>query len=177
MVCFLPQSFRVSLCQPVIADFWPLELRESISVILNHQVGSNLLQQLRKLRKRPVQTLDKMVWLTGTSWALVMWSQMPRQRVREDWTVPGRKTSPHLAGSNMGRGVPISDVHRASPELSPDTVCPQVAPLLICWDKNLPPSTRHSRWKPPRTAAALSLPHLAPSCFQPAQSHYLPVLG
>lgn len=39
---------RASECHSVntvIADFWPPELRESISVILNHQVGSNLLQQ------------------------------------------------------------------------------------------------------------------------------------
>lgn len=39
---------RASECHPVntiIADFWPPELRESISVILSHPVGSNLLQQ------------------------------------------------------------------------------------------------------------------------------------
>lgn len=39
---------RASQCHPIntiIADFWPPELRESISVILSHPVGSNLLQQ------------------------------------------------------------------------------------------------------------------------------------
>lgn len=100
-----------------------------------------------------------MVWLRGTSWSLVMQSGALTEG-RGRLGGPRRKTSPNLAVRDPkltrdgGRGVLVSPVHRASPELLPDTPCPRVAPLFICWDKNLLPSTRHSRWKPLTMAAS-----------------------
>lgn len=84
-------------------------------------------------------------------------SQMPIQRVREDWVVPVRSSSPcgrrdpEVTGDGS-QGAPGSHISR--------TVSRHPLPwvtLPICCDKTLPPSTRHSRCILETMAASLPL--------------------
>lgn len=145
-------AYRASPCQRLDCRLLASR-KEREFVVLRHPVGSNLFLQPQETNTETGKHPQKNEWVVrGASCPLVMsQSQMPIQRVREDWVVPMRSSSPCLAGGSLKSQKMRAKRHLLpiSPgEQSPDThshgwLCPSAAtkPCLPA------PDTAEGSWR------------------------------